>query len=265
MTQRSMRPRNYLRTPVSRRDSSAQTSTTGSKAQRATPPLPSPPSPPGRPPPRSSGRESGKGCCLEFDVVYSSCGFVIWLSDLRRWARGIQSVLAPGGRLACIEFYPVLEMYDLDWTRIDGCFQGGFATSYPAGPGDYVAASGPSLTPSDWTVGLPHFLNPHPGHEWLWGIGNVLAAILEAGLSLSEFTEYPFTNACRLYNRMRPGVGNRWYPPDVASLATMFALSTHRLSSPAGPPVENLPVQGVLGSPSRPASRCAKAITVSVG
>src|SRR5690606_22284073 len=42
-----------------------------------------------------------------FDVAFSSYGALCWLSDLEAWARGLFTVLEPGGRFVCVEFHPV--------------------------------------------------------------------------------------------------------------------------------------------------------------
>ncbi|HEX6989345.1 MAG TPA: class I SAM-dependent methyltransferase, partial [Bacillota bacterium] len=57
-----------------------------------------------------------------FDVAFSSYGFLPWLSDLRRWARGIAAVLKPGGRFACIEFHPLLSIFDESWRPAEDYF-----------------------------------------------------------------------------------------------------------------------------------------------
>src|SRR5688500_11146373 len=41
-----------------------------------------------------------------YDVVFSSYGVLIWLSDLTLWAKRISAILAPGGRVVLIEFHP---------------------------------------------------------------------------------------------------------------------------------------------------------------
>ncbi len=50
---------------------------------------------------------------LRFDRVFSSYGAIGWLSDLAVWARGIASVLAPGGRLL------QHQMHALTWVSVN--------------------------------------------------------------------------------------------------------------------------------------------------
>ena len=75
-----------------------------------------------------------------FDRVFTSYGAICWLSDLSAWARGIASLLAPGGRFAMVEFHPFSLYFDEQWQPRYDYFNGD-ATEEPAGVGDYVAAS----------------------------------------------------------------------------------------------------------------------------
>jgi SAM-dependent methyltransferase len=133
----------------------------------------------------------------QFDVVFCSYGFMIWLSDLERWARGIAAVLKPGGRFVAVEFHPLSMVFDYDWTRRFDYSSGGTPIHWPSGVGDYVALAGEALAPSGWLVGVEDFTNPHPGHEWSWGLGDLVSALLAAGLTLTALHEYPYANGAR--------------------------------------------------------------------
>ena len=164
-----------------------------------------------------------------FDVVFCSYGFLCWLSDLRSWARGIAAVLRPGGRFVAVEFHPLAMIFDYDWSRKFDYSSGGEPHDWESGVGDYVAMSGGGLTPSGWLAGVTDFQNPHPGHEWHWGLGDVITALLDAGLTLETLREYPFANGCQLFEGMREGEGNRMYPPEgTPSLPLMFGLVARR-------------------------------------
>jgi PhzF family phenazine biosynthesis protein len=150
-----------------------------------------------------------------FDIVYSSYGWMLWLSDLREWARGVASVLRPGGRLVVLEFHPFVWMFDpqrrLTYSYF-GAHQGDFVVS-SEGVGDYVAAAGGALAPSGF-VETPHeFVNPHPTHEFSWSIADLLAAVREAGLELERFEEWDYANGCNPFHdlvRVQDSDGRRW-------------------------------------------------------
>ena len=47
-----------------------------------------------------------------FDVVFTSYGTIMWLPDLKPWAEGIASRLAPGGVFHIIDAHPFLTVFD---------------------------------------------------------------------------------------------------------------------------------------------------------
>jgi SAM-dependent methyltransferase len=160
-----------------------------------------------------------------FDVVFCSYGFLCWLSDLSAWAAGIAAVLAPGGHFAAVEFHPFQNMFDWEWRLASPYFTDGSARTWESGIGDYVALSGPALTPSGWRDGVANFGNPHPGHEWTWTLSQVVTALIDAGLTLAALREYPYMNGAKLLARMREEPGGRMLPPaELPSLPLMFGL-----------------------------------------
>ncbi|HEY8599652.1 MAG TPA: class I SAM-dependent methyltransferase [Thermomicrobiales bacterium] len=169
----------------------------------------------------------------QFDIAFCSYGFLCWLSDLRGWARGIASVLKPCGRFVAVEFHPFSMIFDDDWSRTDDYPTGGQPLDWRSGVGDYVAISGDGLTPSGWIEGITDFRNPHPGHEWSWGLGEVVTALIEADLTLETLREYPYSNGERRFVGMREGEGKRMYPPaGMPAVPLMFGLTARRNAAP---------------------------------
>ena len=164
-----------------------------------------------------------------YDVVYTSYGVLVWLSDIRAWARGIAAVLKPGGRLALVEFHPFPMIFDWDWSHKFPYFAEGEARTYEHGIGDYVALSDGALAPSGYVEGVEDFVNPHRGHEFQWGIGEVATALLDAGLTITALREYPYANGGKLFERMREMPGKRMVPPeDVPNLPLMYGVAAKR-------------------------------------
>ncbi|HEU5088860.1 MAG TPA: class I SAM-dependent methyltransferase [Roseiflexaceae bacterium] len=128
-----------------------------------------------------------------FDIVFSSYGAVIWLSNLAAWARGIAGVLRPGGFFTLVEFHPFIGMFDEEM-RLAYPYGGGQPIAFENGIGDYVAWAGEALTPSGYLEGVKDFVNPNPGYEYAWGLSDVVTALLDAGLILEVFREYPYAN-----------------------------------------------------------------------
>jgi SAM-dependent methyltransferase len=170
-----------------------------------------------------------------FDVVFSSYGALVWLSDIQSWAKQIASILNPGGRLVVLEFHPLINALDWDWELKGDYFNEGRASSFDNGIGDYVALSREALAPSGYLEGAGDFVNPHPGHEFNWTVGEVITAVADAGLRLRTLREYPYMNGARLLNNMREAPGYRMYPPDgMPSLPLMYGFGAEKVGRAYG-------------------------------
>lgn len=160
-----------------------------------------------------------------FDIAFCSYGALCWLSDLSLWARGVAAVLKPGGRFVCVDFHPVLMIFEDDWTLRYPYFGDGNAQTWTDGIGDYVAASGGALAPSGYLDGVRDFRNPHPSHEFQWAISDIITSLLDAGLTIHAFREYPYSNGAKLYQHMQETPGRRMIPPEgIPSLPLMFGI-----------------------------------------
>jgi SAM-dependent methyltransferase len=114
-----------------------------------------------------------------FDVVYTGIGALCWLHDIREWARIVASFLKPGGFLYLYEGHPVL--WALDNERADEAlvitepyFERQQPTEYTD---EYSYVDGPALT---------HKRN----FEWNHGIGEIVTALIDAGLRLEFLHEH---------------------------------------------------------------------------
>ena len=148
-----------------------------------------------------------------FDIAFSSYGALCWLSDLRTWAKGIAAILNPGGRIVLVDFHPYVMIFDDDWSFGYDYFKQE-PIAWDDGIGDYVAMSGELLAPSGYLPGEEAFVNPHPSYEFQWPISEIITAILEAGLRLTTFKEYPYFNGAKILNDMRQMDDGRVYPPE---------------------------------------------------
>jgi SAM-dependent methyltransferase len=116
-----------------------------------------------------------------FDVVYTGTGALCWLPDIRRWAQVVASLLRPGGRLLVREGHPVL--WALDHDREDDALVVAtpyFETAVPMRWDDpFTYGDGGKATLAHATT-----------YEWNHGIGEILTAVLDAGLTIEAFTEH---------------------------------------------------------------------------
>ncbi|WP_051054140.1 class I SAM-dependent methyltransferase [Frankia sp. QA3] len=111
-----------------------------------------------------------------FDVVYTGSGALPWLPDLRRWARVVERLLAPGGFLHLAESHPFAHTLDeaAGTTVASDYFDEGPHVSTEAGSyADRLAA-----TTQNTTVQYEHRL------------GSVISAIAGAGLRIEFLHEH---------------------------------------------------------------------------
>ena len=116
----------------------------------------------------------------QFDVVYTSIGALVWLPDLRAWARTVSRTLTPGGLFYVRDTHPMLATLDFD--RQDDAlvvthpYFGGDAPERYEGTASYIgdAVLTDHITTYEW---------PHP-------ISEIITVLLEAGLVIESFQEH---------------------------------------------------------------------------
>ena len=164
-----------------------------------------------------------------FDVAFASYGVICWLSDLRRWARGIAGILNPGGRFVLIDFHPAAEIFDRDWNHVSDYPYGGEPLPLEGGVGDYVAASGRGLTPAGVAEGIRDFENPEGCYLFRWGLGEVVTALAEAGLRITALEESPYANGERKFAGMRELPKRRMVPPEhIPAISLMYGIRAEK-------------------------------------
>ena len=159
-----------------------------------------------------------------FDFAFASYGATGWLSDIGRYARGLRRILKPGGRFVYVEFHPAVFVFDDQWRPAYPYSTAGADPIIEAeGVTDYVGRSEGALG-GDGRPAEP-FTNPHPSVSFAWGIGDILGAMLGAGLRIEHFAEYPYANGWKGFPGMVPLPGRRWGPgPGQPQLPFMYSL-----------------------------------------
>jgi SAM-dependent methyltransferase len=115
-----------------------------------------------------------------FDLVFTGVGALCWLPSVRRWARVVADLLRPGGRLFIREGHPML--WALDDERTDDLL----VVDYP-----YFEAAEPLV----WTDGGTYVqtdtrFTHNTTHQWNHGLGEIVSALLAAGLRLTMLEEH---------------------------------------------------------------------------
>lgn len=149
-----------------------------------------------------------------FDIAFCSYGALCWLDDLPGWARGVAKILRPGGRLVVMEFHPVSMTFDENFTLKFNYFGRGRPICWQDGVQDYVAFSGDGLNLGGTNPVGESFRNPHPCYEFQWTVADLLNAVLGAGLRLTRFEEYPFSNGYRMFATSRREGEKRFLTPE---------------------------------------------------
>ncbi len=116
------------------------------------------------------------------DLLYTGRGSLMWLQDLDAWATVLRRLLAPTGRLVIFEGHPAEWLFDVD---DDGHW---IATDY-----DYFA--GPEAS-RGWA---PEYIDrmsiADDDQHWkfarAWTLGEIITALLGAGLHLDRVAEHP--------------------------------------------------------------------------
>lgn len=165
----------------------------------------------------------------EFDVVFCSYGTLIWLDDLDKWAKGVAAALVKGGRFVIVDFHPLLCILDGamsgDWA--DACdYMGGVHYHYELGVGDYVGQQGGETTQTGIKVDDEEpFENPNPCNEFTWGLGEIVMALVKAGLRLTALKEYGHTNGYKPYPEMIELPGRRFtFDEDMPVMPLMYGI-----------------------------------------
>jgi SAM-dependent methyltransferase len=115
-----------------------------------------------------------------FDLVYTGIGALCWLPRIRPWAAVVAGLLRPGGRLFLREGHPML------WAMEDGRPDGLLAVEYPYFERDEPSVFDEGGTYVETDVVFTHNLT----HEWNHGLGELITALLGAGLELTGLAEH---------------------------------------------------------------------------
>jgi SAM-dependent methyltransferase len=116
------------------------------------------------------------------DLVYTGRGALPWMMDIDAWARVVERLLKPNGKLYVFEGHP------LDWVWDMG------ASEYRLDPvrGDYFSeVLSDQRWPNPMLDGMISDGDRPRAREHQWTLGNVLNALVAVGLRLDHFEEHP--------------------------------------------------------------------------
>ena len=135
-----------------------------------------------------------------FDLVYTGIGALGWLPDIARWAAVVAGLLRPGGRLFIREGHPML--WALEDSRPDGLL----VVEYP-----YFEREEPMVFDEEGTyVETDAVFTHNRTHEWNHGLGEIMTALMTAGVDVTGFAEHDSVPWEALPGQMERIGGGEW-------------------------------------------------------
>ncbi|HVE62992.1 MAG TPA: class I SAM-dependent methyltransferase [Mycobacteriales bacterium] len=115
-----------------------------------------------------------------YDLVFTGIGALCWLPDISRWGQVVAGLLKPGGRFFMREGHPVL------WSLADRREGNELIVEFP-----YFEQAEPLVWDEDGTYVETDVSFTHTKTlEWNHGIGEIVTALLEAGLQITSLVEH---------------------------------------------------------------------------
>ncbi|HNR02692.1 MAG TPA: class I SAM-dependent methyltransferase [Anaerolineaceae bacterium] len=154
----------------------------------------------------------------QFDIVFTSYGVLCWLPDLREWARIAASYVRPGGFFYIAEFHPFSYVFDDE--------AGELKYRYP-----YFAREALRFEFDGTYADKDAKLQNREDYEWAYRMGDVVTALIEAGLRIEFLHEHAFTVYEQLPFLVKAEKGRWRFPGGAKPIPLMFSLK-------AGKPLE---------------------------
>lgn len=154
-----------------------------------------------------------------FDVVYTGLGAINWLPDIAAWAAVVAALLRPGGTLQLVEFHPLTDTLGDEDLGFAFDYLGSAAMEWDE-PGTYT----------DPGAATRH----NRSFEWIHPLGEVVSALIAAGLRLESLREYDHTVYAR-WPFLERGEDGLWRMPEgMPRPPLMYALRARAEAAPTG-------------------------------
>jgi SAM-dependent methyltransferase len=115
----------------------------------------------------------------EFDIVFTSYGVLHWLRDLRRWGEVIAHFLKPGGIFYIVEDHPFFRVFSSD------------DSTEPQARNQYFFSTEPDHVETQ-DYASPESSERRQFYIWNHSLGEVLNALITAGLTIEFLHEFPY-------------------------------------------------------------------------
>ncbi|HPQ67918.1 MAG TPA: class I SAM-dependent methyltransferase [bacterium] len=160
----------------------------------------------------------------QFDIVMTYYGTIIWLPDLRRWAKVIAHFLKPGGFFYLADTHPTALCFDV--YDDDAGLQLHYDYFTDGRPLKFEDESGSYADPTAKT-------EANLSYEWQHSLDEIINSLLAAGLRLKYIHEFPYA-FFNLYYKTKPELmfkdeAGWWRLREKAnSLPLMFSLCVEK-------------------------------------
>jgi 2-polyprenyl-3-methyl-5-hydroxy-6-metoxy-1,4-benzoquinol methylase len=115
----------------------------------------------------------------KYDIVFTSYGVLCWLNDMDEWARIIAHYLKPEGVFLLVESHPFMWIFDDTSNELKQKYS-------------YWHNKEPLAWEEDGTYAdLNAKITNKKSYEWQHTIGDIINALIKAGLVIDEIGEYP--------------------------------------------------------------------------
>ena len=146
----------------------------------------------------------------QFDIVFTSYGVLCWLPDLDKWASVVASHLKQGGMFYVIDGHPLISVFE----ESD---DGELRPTYPYFHKELL-----------WEGGEPSYAGSEiiesPVYEWNHSLGEIVTALIGAGLRIEFLHEFPF-GTYRVFSMMKKDYDGLWrFPERNDSFPQLFSI-----------------------------------------
>ena len=150
----------------------------------------------------------------QFDIVFTSYGVLDWLPDIARWAEVVSNHLKPAGVFYIVEFHPFANVFEPsesdDMAPVYRYFHHEL----------FLEGGEPSYAGME--------IIETPTYEWPHSLGDIVSALIDAGLRIEFLHEFPFT-CYQAYPVMERGDDGWWrFPKHNESFPQMFSIRATR-------------------------------------
>lgn len=157
------------------------------------------------------GRLAGK-----FDIVFTSYGVLHWLRDLHLWGNIIADLLNPHGIFYIVEDHPSFRMFTTEEETKIKLANPYFFSEKP----EQVEMTGSYATDNQGETASFYI--------WNHGLGEVINALIDAGLTIEFLHEFPFAARAK-FPFMEKGADGWWrLPSQYVQIPFLFSLQARK-------------------------------------